>query len=193
MVTLFSIAVGFLAKLTLGAPQTPPRAEQDRPWKIRLTRESEPGTPMIVAGRILGPKGQPLRLVKVYVYQTDNTGVYNTPNDNRNPRIKGTMWTNADGRFEFRTIRPKPYPGSTTGEHFHFELSEGGIPFHYADVEFWGDRKPAVTLQVYQRNARPAKVGIPASRPAPDIKGERLDFDIRIPSLASDRRQSRRR
>ena len=118
--------------------------QADKSWKIRITAENEPGIPMIVAGKVVDEHGAAIPGVKVYVYHTDADGLYQKKGpDGRSLggfRLNGTMWTNAEGKFEFRTIRPAPYPGSKSGEHFHFKLTEGGIPDHFANIEFYDDR-----------------------------------------------------
>ncbi|MGZ8843392.1 MAG: dioxygenase family protein, partial [Pyrinomonadaceae bacterium] len=78
-------------------------------WKVSIVSEQEPGEPLIVSGTIYSPDGkQPLPGITLYVYQTDVTGRYSTSGtggDNRATRIHGVMRTNADGRYEFRTIK----------------------------------------------------------------------------------------
>ena len=86
------------------------------PAKVTIVSDKEPGEPLIVSGTIYAPDGkQPLEGITLYVYQTDAKGVYSTSGgggDNRNTRIHGVMRTGADGRYEFRTIRPASYPGT---------------------------------------------------------------------------------
>lgn len=152
----------------------------ERPWKIRITDAKEPGTPMIVAGRVVDKGKKPLAGVKVYVYHTDAAGLYHKPGQQGN-RLSGTMWTNSEGKFEFRTIRPAPYPGGKNGEHFHFELSGGGLPKSFATIEFFDDR-PADKLKVST-----GKMGGSATyhrgfawKPDRSIKGQRIDVELRF-------------
>lgn len=64
-----------------------PRAE-NLPAKVVIVADKEPGEPLIVSGVIVAPDGRtPLEGIKLYVYQTDATGVYSTAGgggDNRN-------------------------------------------------------------------------------------------------------------
>ncbi len=155
--------------------------QEKRPWKIRITSENEPGIPMIVTGRVVDRQGRPVPHVKVYVFHADATGRYNPQQDESRPRLHGTLWTNEEGRFEFRTIRPAPYPGTRRGEHFHIELSEGGIAPHKATISFWEDRKEKLTLDI---TGSRRLTGF-AWKPDPNTGGQRLQIDLPVRRRAS--------
>lgn len=109
-----------------------------------MVTEKEPGVRLIVSGRVFDPSGtKPVAGVRVYAYHTDATGIYNKP-DARQPRLKATVVTDADGRFELRTIRPAAYPGSSGPAHIHFEVSGAGYDKQWPDeLQFADD--PAIT------------------------------------------------
>ena len=116
-------------------------------WKTVIVGESERGEPLVISGRIFAPDGRtPLEGMTLFVYQTDAAGVYTTSGgDNRGTRIHGVMRTGADGRYEFRTIRPGSYPGSRQPQHIHAYVSGPGYPeywideYHFADDPFISD------------------------------------------------------
>lgn len=124
------------------------------PWKTTIVAEGEPGEPMIISGTIYSPDGsKPLEGINLFVYQTDATGVYSTTGgDNRNTRIHGVMRTGADGRYEFRTIRPASYPGSRNPQHIHAYVSGPGYPEYWID-EYHFDDDPFVTDEMRSRFA----------------------------------------
>ena len=72
-----------------------------------LLPPGEPGTPLYVEGRILGPAG-PVAGAAMYVYQTDAHGIYSSEvnDDNTKPRLKARFQTGPDGASPSATIMP---------------------------------------------------------------------------------------
>jgi protocatechuate 3,4-dioxygenase beta subunit len=84
----------------------------------------EPGVSLVVEGRVLSADGSPARGVDVYVYHTDARGYYSPDGrDERNPRLRGWLRTDDQGRYQVRTIRPGPYPTSGPPAHIHYEIT----------------------------------------------------------------------
>lgn len=98
--------------------------------KIRLVATHEPGKHITVKGRIVDNNNTPLSNTLIYVYQTDNRGLYSNPKsggsamqgDNRHPYLFGYFKTMNDGGFQFQTIHPKGYPGGNIPQHIHLEV-----------------------------------------------------------------------
>ncbi len=122
--------------------QAPTVAEKNAPSKITITTKEEPGERLIVSGVVYGADGKtPLANASVYVFHTDATGVY-TPgpnNDNRNSRLRGYMRADAQGRYEYSTIKPASYPNTRIVAHIHYVVNAPGYKERIFEIVFEGD------------------------------------------------------
>lgn len=130
------------------------KAESPPSWNVKIVSDAEPGEPLIVSGTIYSPDGQkPVEGITLFVYQTDVTGRYTTSGgDNRGTRIHGVMRTNAEGRYEFRTIKPGSYPNSRNPAHIHAYVSGPGYPEYWIDEYLFAD-DPFITDEAKQKAA----------------------------------------
>jgi protocatechuate 3,4-dioxygenase beta subunit len=159
---VFALALPVLALGTLGffgcnqaRSHSAAEAPGNVPWKTTIVAPGEAGEPLIVSGTIYAPDGRtPLEGISLFVYQTDATGVYTTSGgDNRNTRIHGLVRTNAQGKYEFRTIRPGSYPGSRQPQHIHAYVSGPGYPEYWIDEYHFAD-DPFVTDDMRGRSGK---------------------------------------
>jgi protocatechuate 3,4-dioxygenase beta subunit len=122
-------------------------AQKHRPAQVastaRIAPESEPGTPLVIHGRAFGADGKtPLAGAIVFAYHTDRTGIYDERSAGPHSwRLKGWSKTDAEGRFEFRTIRPGAYPQNNQAAHVHFTVfAPDGSRYHAGELEFEDDK-----------------------------------------------------
>lgn len=137
-------------------------AQRERPAAIgmagRIAQTDEPGVPLAVHGQVFQPDGAtPAPNVVVFAYQTDAAGLYSRPGDAEEWRLKGWATTDADGRFEFATIRPGPYPGRTEPAHIHMTVESRTFGRQWAELLFADD--PLVTAAVRDRSAWAGRFG----------------------------------
>jgi protocatechuate 3,4-dioxygenase, beta subunit len=132
----------FLAFFSLQVcAQAPHIADKDAPWRVSITSKEEPGERLIVKGRVLEHEGTtPVAGASIYVYHTDARGYY-TPenNDNKNPRLRGYMRADSQGRYEFTTIKPGPYPNNHIPAHIHYVVNADGYRERVFEIVFEGD------------------------------------------------------
>lgn len=116
-------------------------AGSDAPSKIVITPNDEPGDPLVVTGTVFAADGKtPLAGVSVYVYHTDVRGYYSgDTTNNSNPRLRGWMRTDGQGRYEYRTIKPGAYPQRGVPAHIHYVVSAQGYKEKVFEIVFEGD------------------------------------------------------
>ena len=120
--------------------------------KARIAPADEPGTPLVVHGRVIKNDNTPAPGVVVFAYHTDRTGVYNRDGA-RGWRLYGWAKSDRDGRFEFTTIRPGSYPGGRNPAHIHLTIDAPGLPrrsveeIQFADDPLMGGKGLPVALR----------------------------------------------
>lgn len=133
-------------------------AQRTRPQTMtsisRIAPVREPGTPLVVHGQVLGPDGRaPAAGVIVHAYHRDREGFDFGPNDSAMTtwRLQGWAKTDAEGRFEFQTIRPAPDHLGREGSHIHFTLETQRFGRQWAHAIFFAD-DPLVTASERRRS-----------------------------------------
>ena len=124
-------------------------AQRDRPADVgsraRIAPVEEPGTPLVMHGRLFAADERtPVAGAIVFAYHTDREGHYNRPGSAPHSwRLRGWSRTDAEGRFEFETIRPGAYPSRNIAAHVHFTVFNGSERFHAGELQF--DDDPVLT------------------------------------------------
>ena len=93
-------------------PRSPERAD--------LIEPGIKGRPIVLAGQVLDRGCKPLVHALVDLWHADDNGDY----DNKGFRLRGHVFTDAEGRYRFRTIVPALYAGRT--RHFHCKVQPAG-------------------------------------------------------------------
>ena len=87
----------------------------------------EPGERFRVVFEVYDRSGKPVRNTKVTAWQTDAAGLYNPRSFGHiAPRLQVMAWTDSNGRIEFDTIFPGPYPDRPEPSHIHFAVPVNG-------------------------------------------------------------------
>ena len=102
---------------------------------IRGKRGHAQGKVIHLAGRVFNSNGEPIRGVKVEVWQANTFGRYSHPSDinpaplDPNFQGYGVQLTDAEGRYRFKTIKPGAYPinpmnsSNERPPHIHFDIT----------------------------------------------------------------------
>ena len=90
------------------------------PQRDDLVDAGVPGELLQVSGFVLTRGCRPVPHALIDVWQADAAGAY----DARGFRLRGHLFTGADGRYSLRTIIPGLYPGRT--RHIHVKVQAPG-------------------------------------------------------------------
>ena len=106
------LQIFFAVALSLCGDALSAPAAQAGEGSLTLVGTAEPGTRLTLTGTVVDSKGRPLPGAELRAYQTDITGRYTRERamDEQHARLSGRLRTDAQGRFELRTIRPGGYP-----------------------------------------------------------------------------------
>lgn len=129
-------------------------------WSTQIAAISEPGERLVVTGTVFHKDGRtPAADVRVYVYHTNNKGIYPKRGDERgNGRrhgyLRGWMQTDASGQYRFETIRPAPYQ-THGGEpaHIHYTIQPPGKKEYWLNAAWFSD-DPRVTDELVNKLER---------------------------------------
>jgi protocatechuate 3,4-dioxygenase beta subunit len=119
-------------------------APGNAPSSVAIAGKDEPGERLVVTGRTLDGK-KPVAGVSLYVFHTDLKGQYAPGMNNRegefHPRLHGALRTDAQGRYEYETIRPGSYDNGAS--HVHYIVQAPGYEPLLLVLQFQDD--PLVT------------------------------------------------
>jgi len=133
---------------TAAGRQSVHEAPAKAPSTGRVAPPGEPGPPLKVSGVVVDSSGTPIPGASLYVYQTDHEGYYGVKpaSDNRNPRLKLYLRSDARGAYSFDTIKPGSYPSGRVPAHIHFEVTAPGRTSLIFEIVFTGD--PNITADM---------------------------------------------
>ena len=154
-------------------------------------RRRAQGQVILVAGRVLDQRGEPIHRARVELWQANTFGRYNHPSDPNpaplDPDFQGygVQLTDRDGRYRFTTIKPGPYPFDATRirtPHLHFEVT-GRIDQRVTQLFFAGEPLNAqdFVLQAVPRNRDRLIADLLAPPAGEDPSGRLVQWDVVLP------------
>ena len=96
------------------------------------------GEPMLVRGRILDIKGNPIAAAKIDVWQANDEGFYDVQQQGIQPEfnLRGVFRTGADGAYWFRGVKPRYYPIPADGPVGQMLQALGRHPYRPAHLHY---------------------------------------------------------
>ena len=102
-----------------------------------IVRSPTPGAPLFVNCRIIDPAGKPMASVEVDVWHASPIGLYeNQDITQADMNLRGKLFTDTNGRFSFRTVKPAGYPVPTEGPVGAMLRAQGRHPYRPAHLHF---------------------------------------------------------
>ncbi len=99
--------------------------------------EYSPGSPLFVSGRVLDTKGEPIPNAKVDVWQASPVGLYENQDASQpDKNLRGHFYTDGEGRFSFKSVRPAGYPVPTDGPVGALLEKQNRHPYRPAHLHF---------------------------------------------------------
>ncbi len=112
-----------------------------------IVRSPTPGPELFTYCRVVDDKGKPVAEAEVDVWHASTTGMYENQDKNQaDHNLRGKFFTDADGRFNFRTILPAGYPIPVDGPAGEMVLYQKREPWRPAHLHFLIHRKGFKTL-----------------------------------------------
>ena len=132
------------APLTASCDDGPTKAETEGPFytpstpeKTNFRADVDHGTGLVVSGTVMSPACVPIASALLDVWQANADGEY----DNEGYKLRGHLFTDADGKFSFTTIVPGLYPGRT--RHIHVKVKAPKGPLLTTQLYFPGEPRNA--------------------------------------------------
>lgn len=124
-------------------------APEELSWSTTIANENEPGERLVLTGTVFNQDGTPAAGILIYAYHTNDQGIYEkkgdeTGNGKRHGHLRGWVKTDAQGRYQFNTIKPAAYPSRSEPAHVHFTLSAANMPEYWIESTLFND-DPLIT------------------------------------------------
>jgi catechol 1,2-dioxygenase len=111
---------------------SPPRKNGDS-----IIETPDRGPRLHISGAVRSISGQPIAGARVDVWQTASNALYPQQDPSQDPNnLRGVFTTDANGRYDFISVRPVDYPVPTDGPVGAFLTASGRHPMRAAHTHF---------------------------------------------------------
>ena len=107
------------------------------PDGANIAQDAGGGAPLLMRGRVRDTAGKPIAGVRVEVWQASPVGLYENQ-DEKQPEhnLRGSFRTDAEGRFQFRSVKPAGYPVPTDGPCGELLRAQLRHPYRPAHIHY---------------------------------------------------------
>jgi protocatechuate 3,4-dioxygenase beta subunit len=136
-----------------------PYYKRDTPERASLLEPGMAGTKLVVTGRVLSTRCQPVARALLDFWQADDKGQY----DNVGQRLRGHQFTDRQGGYRLETIVPALYTGRT--RHIHVKVQAPSRPVLTTQLYFPNEPRNA-SDGIFRRELVMAIRDVPGGREA---------------------------
>jgi protocatechuate 3,4-dioxygenase beta subunit len=148
---------------------------------VKGHKERARGQVVHVMGRVLNASGEPVKGARIEIWQANANGRYTHPSDNNpaplDPNFEGyaKLFTDAEGRYRFKTIKPSGYPAGEMMRpaHIHFDVS-GKLNRLVTQMYFPGDARNGDDLILGTAMSNKQLLVADVRTPTPDLEPDSL-------------------
>jgi protocatechuate 3,4-dioxygenase, beta subunit len=155
---------------------------------IRSKLGKAAGQVIHVIGRVVNPRGEPVKGARIEIWQANTHGRYTHPADTNtaplDPNFEGftTLVTDAEGRYRFKTIKPGAYPEddkTMRAPHIHFDVT-GRLSRLVTQMYFEGEPLNSQDRFMATARANAKRLTVKLAPPTRDLEPESLlaNWDI---------------
>lgn len=92
---------------------------------------------LTIEGHILDTRGKPIPQAQIEVWQANDQGFYDVQDPSQPPgNLRATLRSDDQGRYQFKTLPPTPYPIPTDGPVGKLLAALGRSPYRPAHIHF---------------------------------------------------------
>jgi catechol 1,2-dioxygenase len=122
-----------------------------------IIETEDPGDRVRISGHVRSQDGKPIAGATLDVWETASNGFYPVQDPNQDPmNLRGIFTSDADGYYEFLTVRPVPYPVPVDGPVGEMMRATGRHPMRAAHIHFIvrADGHYPVQTHVFDSNSK---------------------------------------
>lgn len=106
-----------------------------REFGASILENEDPGPRLLVQGRVVDLEGKPIAGALLDIWQNATNRLYAVQDPNQDPNnLRGKFYTREDGSFEFRAVKPVPYPIPDDGPIGEMLRVSGRHPWRAAHI-----------------------------------------------------------